>query len=128
MSDLDPISRALTEMRASKRRLDEASQAFSEAVSRYHKLIEQQALERDIVVSSQGSRLPKGKIESLLELCFSTGRLSRSRFEGIAQEVDLLAGQEVSRATIRQTLYRMETKGKLERYSGEWSKGHALRR
>ena len=121
------IDLARATVRLAKQRLDAALTEYGDAVSRYHFLVEQGLSEKNEKVLLDGSRrLPKGQIQGVVRLAFSNGGLAASRFKEIADRLELLCGHKISDATVRQTLYRMERLGELERYSGKWSAGQRL--
>lgn len=119
---------AYAEVRAAKRRLDESAAAYTEAVDRFQRMLdakipvfeEQRGLE-------DYERQPRGRVQDLVRLAFSSGSLGRARFKDVVSVVSTYGGFTPSDATVRQTLYRMEQAGELERYSGQWSAGRMLK-
>lgn len=118
------IDMARSAVRAAKQRHDEALLEYGAAIGKYHALVEAKMTEQDIPQAPNADlRLPKGQVRDLVRLAFSAGNLGGSRFQQILARVEILAGRKISTATVRQTLYRMESEGELERYASKWSKG-----
>lgn len=119
---------AYAEVKAAKRRLDESTVAYTTAVDRFQRMLdakipvfeEQRGL-------GENERQPKGRVQDLVRLAFSSGSLGRARFKDVVNIVGSYGGFSPSDATVRQTLYRMEQAGELERYSGQWSAGRMLK-
>lgn len=115
-------------MRAAKRQLDKTNEEYLQAVARFEALLQQRV---DVWLVEQKSkttvREPKGYVRDLTKLAFTSGGLGRARFIDVLERLESLAGRGLSPATVRQTLYRMEADGELERYSGHWSAGERLR-
>ena len=122
------IDMAYSELKAAKRRLDESSAAYSEAAVRFQLLLEAKIPEFDVQKDTgEYQRQPRGRVQDLVKLAFSSGSLRRARFNDIVKIVGSYGGFTPSDATVRQTLYRMEQAGELERYSGQWSAGRMLK-
>jgi hypothetical protein len=115
---------ARSAVRAAKHRHDEALSEYAVAIAKYHALVEAKMAEQ---YPSQNTitdiRLPKGQVQELVRLAFTSGGLGGSRFQQVLAGVESLAGRKISAATVRQTLYRMESEEELERYASRWSKG-----
>ena len=124
MSAPRDIDMARSAVRAAKHRHDEALSEYAAAIAKYHALVEAKMAEQ---YALQGSgtdlRLPKGQVQELVRLAFVNGGLGGSRFQQVLASVEGLAGRKISAATVRQTLYRMESEEELERYASKWSKG-----
>ncbi|MEX0328079.1 MAG: hypothetical protein AB3N07_05100 [Ruegeria sp.] len=129
MSKLDEVSIARAEMVSAKRALEEATDRFRAAVHNFE--VSVQSKWKDFSQSPQdieeGARQPKGRIRELARLAFSNGAIGRGKFKDVHVTISRLAGEEISEATVRQTLYRMENDGELERYAGQWSRGPKLK-
>jgi hypothetical protein len=119
---------ARANLRIARQQLENALEDFNRSVLA---LLEVVAAETEAdapqAMQHDGPRLPKGYVANLVRLVFSTGRLQRSRFQRISQEVQKIAERTVSDATLRQTLKRMLKDRELELYSGYWSKGSKMR-
>lgn len=119
---------AYSEVKASKRRLDESAAAYAEAVDRFQRMLDAKI---PVCEEQRGlgeyERQPRGRVQDLVKLAFSSGSLRRARFKDVVNIVGSYGGFAPSEATVRQTLYRMEQAGELERYSGQWSAGRLLK-
>lgn len=121
------IDLARASVRSAKQKLDDALSEYGIAVSKYHEFVERKMADENDKTSLENSlRLPKGQVQDLVRLAFSSGGLAASRFNQVVARLEILCGRKISEATIRQTLYRMEQQGELERYSGRWSAGQRL--
>ena len=121
------IDLARASVRSAKQKLDDALTEYGLAVSKYHDFVERKMSdENEKKASDDSHRLPKGQVQDFVRLAFSSGGLAASRFNEVVARLEVLCGRKISEATIRQTLYRMEQQGELERYSGKWSAGRRL--
>ena len=121
------IDLARASVRSAKQRLDDALTEYGQAIAKYHTFVERQLTEdsKQKPLDKQ-RRLPKGEVQDFLRLAFSSGSLGGSRFKDVVARLESICGRKLSEATIRQTLYRMEQQGELERYSGKWGAGRRL--
>ena len=121
------IDLARASVRSAKQKLDDALAEYGLAITKYHDFVERKmSEENEKTIMEDSHRLPKGQVQDLVRLAFSSGGLAASRFSEVVARLEVLCGRKISEATIRQTLYRMEQQGELERYSGKWSAGRRL--
>lgn len=127
MSLPNEIDLARAAIRINKRKLDAAHSDYLRSIAHFEALLDAQnevRLAND--ASKKTIREPKGRVRDLVGLAFTAGGLRRATFRDIFERIEKLAGHNLSKATVRQTLYRMEKNGELERYSGYWSTGEKL--
>ena len=75
------IDMARASVRSAKQKLDEALKEYGLAVSKYHEFVERKMSEQDDKTDLDHSlRLPKGQVQDLVRLSFSSGGLAASRF------------------------------------------------
>lgn len=124
MRQVTELSLKRAELQSAKRALDEATQRFQNAAYELSSALKNEANgQLSALEAPKRVRQPKGRTRDLVLLAFSTGSLGRAGFKEVHAAVGSLAGENISEATVRQTLYRMEKTGELERYSGQWSRG-----
>lgn len=126
MKELD---QAYATLKAAKRHLNEAHDAYLTAIEEFQAVFDDQHsfATRLSQLENGNERLPKGHIKGLIELIFTNNFDGALSFRQVFERIEKLHGAAVSKNTVRQTLYRMAKRHELERYSGKWSEGHALR-
>lgn len=127
---MDRIEHAAKRLAIAKSKLEDALLETQDATQAYLKLVAEVEDEhwKKIIESSNGrSRRPKGEIQRVIELIFIKPRPGALQFAEIYQAIVEKTGQSPSKSTVRQTLYRMESRGYLESYSNRWSPGERLK-
>ena len=123
------INVARASIRLARENLDSALATYIEAIAKFRELLDEEfaSLDEQPIAGATG-RLPKGQVQSLVKVVFSGPGTGRLRFRQVQTRTEALAGFQLSTATLRQTLYRMEAAGELERYGSFWSVGGKLLR